>query len=350
MNDVLRRCLDDVEERIDEAVEADLLARWHAFLDGEITEGVFITSSREPKASKVEWPKVKVSEFINDSDAMLLDQFTQVSRQLGGDAGLLNVRCNYSTGLMACLFGCELYMMDDDLATLPTAISLGSTEKVAEVVRNGMPDLDTHLGGRVFETAERFKEVFAEYPKIARNVTLHHPDTQSPIDVAELIWGSDMFYGVYDEPQLFRELLELLTETHIAFLTRWYETVPAEHRNVHKCAALDGRAYMSSDSLMNLSPETYVEFIRQTDQRVLDAFGGGVIHFCGRGDHFIEPMSELRGLCGIQLSQPEYNDMECIYRNTVDKGIRIYQLDYETAINAGRPMRGMVHAFAPADA
>ena len=63
------------------------------------------------------------------------------------------------------------------------------------------------------------------------------------------------------------------------------------------------------------------------DAKLLERYGGGVIHFCGKGDHYIELLSRLPMVYGINMSQPECNDMEKIYRNTVDKGIKILSFD-----------------------
>ena len=81
-------------------------------------------------------------------------------------------------------------------------------------------------------------------------------------------------------------------------------------------------------------------------QRLLDEFGGGAIHFCGRGDHYIASLSEMNGAYAIQMSQPEYNDMETIFAHTADKGIGIVGLDRRAADEAvarGRDLRGRVH-------
>ncbi len=84
------------------------------------------------------------------------------------------------------------------------------------------------------------------------------------------------------------------------------------------------------------------------EQRCLDACGGGAIHFCGRGDHFIPSMTQLRGLTGINMSQPHLNNMEIIYQHTVDKGIPLLGLDRkatEAAVAAGRDLHGLVLTY-----
>ena len=58
---------------------------------------------------------------------------------------------------------------------------------------------------------------------------------------------------------------------------------------------------------------------------------GGAVHFCGRGDHYIEMLCSLPGLYAVQMSQPELNDMEIIYKNTVDKGIKLLAFNKKTA-------------------
>ena len=58
-------------------------------------------------------------------------------------------------------------------------------------------------------------------------------------------------------------------------------------------------------------------------------------------------MSAMRGLTGIAMSQPQLNDMEVIYRHTVDKGLTLLNFDSKVAAAAwaaGRNLHGRVHA------
>ena len=92
-----------------------------------------------------------------------------------------------------------------------------------------------------------------------------------------------------------------------------------------------GSIVLRNDSAMNLSPELYEEFAAPYDGRLLKRYGGGIVHFCGRGDHYIEALSNINGLTGINMSQPHLNDMEKIYRCTVDKGLKILNFKAEFA-------------------
>ena len=54
----------------------------------------------------------------------------------------------------------------------------------------------------------------------------------------------------------------------------------------------------------------------------------------------------MANLYAVNLSQPEYNDMETIFANLADRGIKIIGLDRragEEAIAQGRNLNGQVH-------
>ena len=345
MPSALDKCLHDLERRIDDAREQRNRDQWRAFLDEELECDIFRPARDAAVQPTVEWPAVSVNQAQEDFDAMAIQQFAAVSGVLASGGGArLNVRCNYGTGILPSLFGCELFMMDEALNTLPTARPLGSRDRMAELLDAGVPDVRGGLGAKVFEMAERFLGIFDRYPKIGRNVRLYHPDVQGPIDVLEVVWGSSMFYAFYEDTPLLRDCLELVTATYTTFMRKWYELVPPDGEySAHWGLTHKGRLMLRNDSLMNLSPEAYVEYVRPMDQRLFDAFGGaGGIHFCGRGDHYIEAMSEMRGLSAIAMSQPHLNDMETIYRNTVDKGIKLIGFSREVAESAGRPLHGRV--------
>jgi uroporphyrinogen-III decarboxylase len=168
------------------------------------------------------------------------------------------------------------------------------------------------------------------------------------MDICEVVWGSSMFYALYDQPDLVHELLEIVTQTYLNFMHAWTDIVPFRQRgNAHWGLFHQGNIMLRDDSAMNLSPAMFDAFIRPYDQRLLDQFGGGAIHFCGKGDHFIASMSEMEGLYAVNMSQPEYNDMETMYAHTVDKGIKLVGLDRtaaQAAVAAGRDLRGQVHS------
>ncbi|MBI5835039.1 MAG: hypothetical protein HZB16_22270 [Armatimonadetes bacterium] len=348
MNETLASCLDDLESRLDEGTESALLEAWQAFAAGSFDGDLFSPRRDHACPPGVAWPSVGVNAALEDFDQMALQQFAGCSAQLAAGSGLLlNVRCNYGSSIVPLLFGVEPFVMADAMNTLPTSRPLHDSAAIARLVEAGVPDLDTGYGARVFEMGRRFVDILAAYPRLGRHVHLYHPDTQGPMDVCEVVWGSEVFYALYDEPDLVKAFLDLICETYTAFLGRWQQLVPWEQPgNSHWGYYHGGRVMIRDDSAMNLSPAQFDEFIAPYDQRLLDAFGGGAIHFCGRGDHYIDRLPAMRGVHAVNLSQPEYNDMERIYAHTVDRGINLLGLNRATAeqaLAAGRSLAGRVH-------
>ncbi len=348
MTDSLTPYLDDLEERIDEQVEGELDASWHLFAAGKHQQDVFSPRRDSSRKPSLQWPVVLVNQALDDYQTMAMQQFRLCSDTLAsGGGGLLCVRCNYGTPIMPSLWGAEIVRMEDHQDCLPCSRPLPA-EAIESLPMLGVPEVTAGVGGHVFEMAERFLEIMAPYPLISRWVNLYHPDLQGPMDVCEMLWGSQMFFDLVDRPALVHEVLDVVTETYIAFMRRWQQIVPERERefSVHWSMLHRGRLMLRDDSAMNLSPEMFAEFIRPYDQRLLDEFGGGAVHACGRLDHYIDQLAEMPGLSGVQLSQPHLNDMEKIYRHTVDRDVPLLNLHskaVDAAIRADRPLRGQVH-------
>lgn len=348
---MIEKYLDDLESRIIAGNEEDLLSQWKGFYEGSINDGLFLPGRKGKSAAGIEWPQVLVNDALDDLEKMALQQFCICSKALEeGSGDLMAVRCNYGTSILPSVFGAELFIMERSLDTLPTSWPLkGGCDAVKSLLEAGVPDVDKSLGAKTFEMGQYLQEIIAKYPMIGKYVDLYHPDLQGPMDVCEVLWGSSIFYELVDKPEMVKDFLELITETYICFMNEWQKIVPHEGEySTHWLMLHPGQIMLRDDSVMNLSPEMFDEFIRPYDQRLLTEFGGGVLHFCGRGDHFIEKACRMEGLCAIAMSQPELNDMEIIYKNTVDKGIKLLGLKKEAAeqaISEGRDLKGNVYCW-----
>ncbi len=343
--------LDDLEERIDPEVEEELETGWRCFLDGNWPEPSFRPVRRRPAPPRVEWPQIRINDAFDDFEKMLLRELKMGSDALAGGGGaIMNIRSNYGTGILPSLFGTGMFFLDEVHDTLPTATSLpDGTDGVRKLLDAGVPGLDRGLAPKVFDCAAYYMEKLRDYPKIREYVRHYHPDLQGPVDVAEVVWGSAIFMEFYDNPELVKAFLGLVTETYLGFMRRWEAAFPAPGNRFrsHWGIGHRGKIMIRDDSAMNLSPEMYDEFVLPFDRRLLTELGGGVVHFCGKGDHYIDRLAGVPGLTGIQMSQPEYNDMEVIYRNTVDRGIPLLALssiEVDRAIAAGRNLRGRVQS------
>ena len=326
--------LADLENRIDPDIEDGYRKQWEDFLYGRNTDPIFTPRRSVVKPAGIVLPKININDAVGDYDLMLQSELVKASNALSSKGRVPGIRANYGTGIMTSLFGAEIFIMPYENNTLPTTRPLDDNEKIEAVVEKGIPSFDSGFGKNVFEFGELVNEVFENYPKIKKYVPMYHPDFQGPLDSCELLWGCEMFYAMMDEPELVHGLLELITNTYTEFMKKWEKMYPFDPvMNTHwNNFFYKGNILLRSDSAMNISPDTYREFSLPYDKRLLDTFGGGVVHFCGRGDHYIADICSLPNVYGINMSQPQYNDMEKIYSNTLDKGIKLLGFNTEVAL------------------
>jgi hypothetical protein len=345
--------LDDLESRLDTSIEDAIEAQWKDFVFHGVSP---VFSPRRAKAapSKIEWPNVSVNETRGDDDEsydrMALQQLRGVSGTLeNGGGAMLNVRCNYGTVIFPTLFGAPEAIMDDCYNTLPTAVAIpGGMAGIRRVVASPLPHHEDGWGRRVFEMGRRFRAILDSRPKLKRYVHLYHPDIQGPLDVAELCVGSDIFLAFHDEAELMLALLDRVTIAYENFLDAWLamNPPPSPDWNVHWGVMHRGHAMLRLDSGMNLSPDMLEKFSLPFDARLFKRYGGG-LHSCGRVDHFFGAVARLEGCHCLNLSQPSYNDMDLVYRETLDVGVRFFNHDGNEArrlIEAKRANTHLIHS------
>lgn len=321
------RLLNDIENRISPETEEDYILKWKDFWAGKCDDVIFAPHRKSVSAPTVALIDININDALADYDLMLYTQLVGVSKALSSGKGALSVRANYGTGILTSLFGADIFVMPRSQNTLPTTRSFNDTDKIHGVLEKGIPSFDMGFGKNVFEFGEMCREVFERYPKISKYVYMYHPDTQGPLDIAELLWGSEMFYSMYDEPELVHELLRLITDTYTRFLDKWFLMYPNKaDLNAHWGFLMKGNICLRNDSAMNLSPDFYREFAFKYDKHLLDYYSGGIVHFCGRGDHYIDILSSAENLTAINLSQPQYNNMNKIFDTAFNNGKKLLGL------------------------
>lgn len=340
--------LDDLESRIDPEQELQNEAQWLDFADKRF-QGDYFAPVRKPSEPSLLWPHVMVNDGLKSYDLMILQQLAMCSESLRKGTGeMLCLRSNYGTGIIPTMFDAEIFYMPYETDTLPgTRPFPNGKDDLIRIMNEKTTDYTKGWARDVFGMAERFLELTKNYPNIRRFVHYYDPDLQGPLALVEATWGSSVYLDFYDDEETIEQALDYFTDIYIDFTKKWKQLCPdfdGEHA-VEWAMLHRGGTIIRNDAAMNISGGMYEEYVRPRDQRIIDIFGG-CIHFCGKGDHYIQKVSEIRGLSGINMSQPDWNDMETIYRNTVDKGLEIIGMpaaEVERAAAAGRPLRGLVH-------
>ena len=76
---MLEQYLEDLENRLDAAVEEELEAEWRFFLDGCCPGPYFRPWRRQPAPARIEWPKIRINPALKDLELMLLRELAAVS-------------------------------------------------------------------------------------------------------------------------------------------------------------------------------------------------------------------------------------------------------------------------------
>ncbi len=218
----------------------------------------------------------------------------------------LCVRPNFGTIFVPAMLGLEYKVFEDKFPWLERHLSKEEIKKI------DLPDLDkAEMMNRAVEYIEFFKEVLPDW------IHIYQPDTQGPFDIAHLIYGDNIFYDIYDDPDFVHSLMELSTELYIQVSLKLKKVIGEPNDSCYHGHALARGIYMrnggvrvSEDTPTLLSPRHIEEFVVPYVKKALDAFGGGFIHFCGRNEHLLDAFLRMDGVRAVNLGNPEMYDFE----------------------------------------
>ncbi len=275
-------------------------------------------------AKPPEWPTFPYRETVDHPEKMLLNELMGVyAGALLKDDRVLAVRANLGPGVIPSLFGAEWVQIDDQT---PSIRPLGGREAVLALLANGVPSVETGLGGRALGFQRFFLEALRSQPGLEGNVRLFLSDTQSPMSNALQLWGEDLYAAMIEEPQLVHALLDLLTRTIIAFtIAQKANTGEPVEQADHFFYSVPGGIRIVDDVSMNLSAAMYREFCQPYHERLLREFGGGYMHYCGHKLQSHRYRLETEGLRGIEMGfdnpgrNPEYR-LETIWPQAAGAG------------------------------
>lgn len=197
------------------------------------------------------------------------------------------------TGVLCSAFGSRIEFIDK-MDPAHTGTLLGSME---EVNRLRMPDMEKD---GLMPHVIRYLKYFKENSTIPVGIT----DCQGPLTTALQLCGYDtLFYGMYDYPEKVHQLMELVTEA----LIRWVKLQKKIIGEPTDCCAGDQGVYVpegigvwfADDDAIILPPELYDEFVIPYNERLMEAFGGGIIHWCGCANQHIDSLNKMKYLRGI---------------------------------------------------
>lgn len=239
-------------------------------------------------------PEHSVAERTADPYKMLKHEQSAIFRQITAEDDYIpQIRVEFGTAQIASAFGCELYQPKDSLACAKTHV-LSDDQSVESLQTPGV------FSG-VFGAARDYYEIYKEYIDPAIGFQL--PDIQSPFNNAHLVRGNDILFDFYDAPEKVEQLLAKTSDYMIDVILKFQEICQVGNGHIYDWTGVwNGGARLSNCSLHMISTGFYEEFIKKHDQRVLDAVGGGRIHYCGtHDDGLFESLFSVGGLTCVDF-------------------------------------------------
>ena len=226
----------------------------------------------------------------------------------------LCLRPNFGTVFVPSMFGLKYKVPKDTFAWITSHLSKD------EIRGFNFPDLDkTDLMKRAIEYIQFFKEKLPEW------IHIYLPDTLGPFEIAHSVYGDNLFYDIYDDPSFIHYLLDLCTEMYIQVTEKLKKVISEDRENCYHGHALVRGIYMrnggtriSEDSATLISPRHIDKFVIPCDEKALEAFGGGFVHFCGKNDYLLESFLKLDEVRAINLGNPEMYDFDITMQKFID--------------------------------
>ncbi|QUI23776.1 hypothetical protein HZI73_16410 [Vallitalea pronyensis] len=234
-----------------------------------------------------------------------------------------SIRVQFGTAQVAAAFGCEMFQPDNSLPCAGNHI----LKKAQDVYALKKPSFQSGWYDRLEEWTEIFKR------NIPEGVHIQHPDIQSPFNSAHLIRGNDILLDIYDDPEAFGALLDVVTD-YMIDLTRWLKNMVSTDKEwfFDWGAMWKGAARISNCSTHMISPQMYHDYVLERDMRFMKAMGGGRVHYCGTSGKIIDEFFNNADVYGLDYDS-QYHDLWQLSEKAPEKFVLLNayynQEDYE---------------------
>ena len=200
----------------------------------------------------------------------------------------------FGTGVVPSALGCEaIFHPNQDPANGKPVIN-----DVSQIARLKKPDYyKDGLMPRVLETIDFMRENSV----LPISVT----DPQGPLNIALSICGvENLFIWMCMYPEEVHRLMDFCADVLIEWISlqKKHAGQPLDSGAWPHGMLLPegfGGVWIADDDCTQISEEMYREFVVPYNSKVLKAFGGGTIHFCGSAHHQIDNFVATEGITGI---------------------------------------------------
>lgn len=244
-----------------------------------------------------ELPENIPADYCGDDPSVMMNwQIDKIKRHYNHDE--FKEDCYYGflmpwfgTGVLASGFGTKVEM----LPRMDPAVCMSEIKAPEEVDALRMPaPYRDGLMPRVLKQIDYFKENC--------DLPIGVTDCQGPLTTALSIIGYENFmYWMYDYPDTIHKLMDMCTDALIDWvkLQKKHIGVPDEEVSFIIGARMPqqkGAVWIADDDSVIMPEDLFAEFVKPYNERLLMAFGGGGIHYCGNSNQNIKNYMSTKGL------------------------------------------------------
>ena len=284
--------------------EASISAQRDAFFHRRVDSHPLLLDSAMPEEF-ADYPRFTYREIHYDAEKMLYNGLLgAIGAQAGGRESVPSVRANMGCGIVPALFGLVQELFDDKMPWLQQRLT---ADQIREMTAEDLAITPE------FRQALDHMEYMAEHLR-GTGVRVYPLDIQGAFDTAHLVMGDDIFYQMFDEPELVHHLLSLSCDAIAMAFRECLKRIPGSDVTVAHYSYLAipralGGLKLSEDTSTLLSPSAIDEFVKPYMHRALESAGGGYVHYCGRNDALLEAVLNEPLAHGLNFGNPDKHDM-----------------------------------------
>jgi len=261
-----------------------------------------------------EWPVFPFDQMWNDYGAMLLNELMPVYESIKvKDDKVFSVRPNLSQIVVPSLFGADGKYVRINEDSMPYIFSVPDKENLTRIMNEGVNFKDHWTIKKYCEIIDTWREILKPYPKLEEFVHFSLPDLQGPFNLYFLLRGQDAYTDLFDKPEFVHSVMSFITDTLIDITNYLAEYIGQLDYGYYWNYLYPGRIRNVDDNSTQISREHYLEFVHPYNIRLSKECGGGIHHYCGKGDHIISDIMSIPGNRGLNFGNPEMQDFDFVY-------------------------------------
>lgn len=236
-------------------------------------------------------PNPDFPEAFEDPEMMLCQQIRMAAKIANSNSdGVPSIRANMGTGTLLACIGLEQGVRPGQMPWLKNHLS---REQVAALSIDDILIQGTFA--RALDFIGYFKDVMGDM------VDIYCVDTQGPFDLAHLMLGDEVFYLIFEDPELLHHALELCCEIYIRATKATKEAIgePQDSMVHGQLYVPNAGVRICEDTTTLIGDEGIEKFALPYTKRVASEFGTAWMHYCGRCDILRDILcrqQEVRGL------------------------------------------------------